>query len=305
MLRPRIREGFPGQRLVVLPPQIVSHALRLPVCELLFPSHIGGFNQAKYHFVERRHGTAQHILIICLAGLGTCRVGANTWRLEKGHGIVLPPETYHRYQADQEQPWTILWVHFIGSAASAFASALGVTLTEPRFWIGDLALVIDAFEETYRYVLSGYTDRDLLGLSTSLSHLLGLCRIQQKLPGLRRRMAEDRILRSIRYMRENLSRPITLEDCARSAGWSEAHFSLIFRRQTSLAPIRYLTRLKIHRACELLKTTDLSIQEVAREIGFEDQFYFSRLFHRHLRMAPTSYRREFSLTRLTVLPNSK
>jgi transcriptional regulator GlxA family with amidase domain len=49
------------------------------------------------------------------------------------------------------------------------------------------------------------------------------------------------------------------------------------------------------RACELLKTTDLSMQEIAMKIGFNDQFYFSRLFHRHLRMAPTAYRREFSL----------
>jgi AraC family transcriptional regulator of arabinose operon len=78
---------------------------------------------------------------------------------------VLPPEVYHRYEADQEQPWTIFWVHFIGSAAPAFQSALGVSISELRFWIGDLAIVTDAFEETYRYVLSGYTDRDLLGLA--------------------------------------------------------------------------------------------------------------------------------------------
>jgi AraC family transcriptional regulator, arabinose operon regulatory protein len=280
--------------LVVIPPQIVSHALELPVCELLFPTHVGGFNQAKYHFVERRYGTAQYVLIVCLAGVGTCRVGSRTWRLEKGHGILLPPEVYHRYEADQEQPWTIFWVHFIGSAAPAFQSALGVSISEPRFWIGDLAIMTDAFEETYRYVLSGYTDRDLLGLATSLAHLLGLCRIHQKSPDLRRRIAEDRVLRSIRYMRENVARPITLKDCARSAGWSEAHFSLVFRRQTKLSPIRFLTRLKLDRACELLKTTDLSMQEIAMGIGFDDQFYFSRLFHRHLRMAPTAYRREFS-----------
>jgi AraC family transcriptional regulator, arabinose operon regulatory protein len=295
--RVRIKEGFPGQRLVVVPPQIVNHALELPVCQLLFPTHIGGFNQAKFHFVERRHGTAQYILIVCLAGIGTCRVGAKTWRLEKGHGILLPPEVYHRYEADQEEPWTIFWVHFTGSAAAAYQSALDLSLGEPRFWIGDLGMVIDAFEETYRYVLSGYTDRDLLGLATSLNHLLGLCRIHQKSPGLRRRQAEDRVLRSIRYMRDNVGRPVTLKDCAQSAGWSEAHFSLVFRRQTNLSPIRFLTRLKVHRACELLKTTDLSMQEVAREIGFDDQFYFSRLFRRHLRMAPTAYRREFSLVR--------
>jgi len=293
----RIKEGFPGQRLVVVPPEIVNHARELPVCQLLFPTHIGGFNQAKYHFVERRHGIPQYLLIVCLAGTGVCRVGAKTWRLEKGHGIILPPDVYHRYQADQTEPWTIFWVHFVGAAAPAFQEALGVSLNEPRFWIGDLAIAIDAFEETYRYVLSGYTDRDLLGLTTSLAHLLGLCRIHQKSPGLRRRMAEDRVLRSIRYMRDNVGRPISLKECAQSAGWSEAHFSLAFRRQTNLSPMRFLTRLKIHRACELLKTTELSIQEVALAIGVDDQFYFSRLFHRHLRISPTAYRREFSLVR--------
>ena len=65
------------------------------------------------------------------------------------------------------------------------------------------------------------------------------------------------------------------------------------RYQANQDQLRFLTRLKLHRACELLKTTDLSMQEVAQEIGFNDQFYFSRLFRRHLRMAPTAYRQEF------------
>jgi len=295
MRRIKIREGFPGQRLVVVPPRIVAHGLRSPVCNLLFPTHIGRFNQAKYHFVERRHGSGQYILIVCLAGAGICKLGSKIWQLEEGYAIILPPDAYHRYQADQERPWTIFWVHFLGTAAATYLQAMGITVGEPRFWIGDLAVVTDAFEETYRYVLSGYTDKDLFGLSTSLARLLGLCRVHQKSSLLRRRLAEDRVLQAIRYMRENVERPLALSDCAHSAGWSAAHFSLVFRRQTNLSPIQFFTRLKMSRACELLKTTDLSMQEIAMKIGFNDQFYFSRLFHRHLRMAPTAYRREFSL----------
>jgi AraC family transcriptional regulator, arabinose operon regulatory protein len=293
--RIKIREGFPGQRLVVIPPRIVSHGLESPVCSLLFPTHIGGFNQAKYHFVERRHGSGQNILIVCLAGAGSCKLGSKTWHLEEGHAIILPPDVYHRYQADQERPWTIFWVHFLGTAAPAYLQAIGVSVDEPRFWIGDLPVVTDAFEETYRYVLSGYTDKDLIGLATSFARLLGLCRVHKKSSVPRRRLAEDRVLRAIRYMRENVERPLALSDCAQSAGWSAAHFSMVFRRQTNLSPIQFCTRLKMSRACELLKTTDLSVQEVAMKVGFNDQFYFSRLFHRHLRMAPTAYRREFSL----------
>jgi AraC family transcriptional regulator, arabinose operon regulatory protein len=295
MRRIKIREGFPGQRLVVIPSRIVSHALESSICRLLLPTRIGRFNQAKYHFVERRHGVKEYILIVCLAGSGNCRLGFQDWRLEEGHAIVLPPDLYHRYESDQERPWTIFWVHFVGSAAPAYMEAIGVTISEPRFWIGELAVVTDAFEETYRYVLSGYSDKDLFALSTSFARLLGLCRIHQKSALPRRRMAEDRVLRAIRYMRENVRRPLSLGDCARSAGWSSAHFSMAFRRQTNLSPIQFFTRLKMSHACELLKTTDLSMQEVAASIGFNDQFYFSRLFHRHLRMSPTAYRRDYSL----------
>jgi AraC-like DNA-binding protein len=296
MRRIKIREGFPGQRLVILPPRIVTHSLESPICRSLLPTRIGRFNQAKYHFVERRHGAKEYILIVCLAGSGSCRLGSQDWRLEEGHAIVLPPDVYHRYESDQERPWTIFWVHFIGSAAPAYMEGIGVTIREPRFWIGDLAVVTDAFEETYRYVLSGYADKDLFALSTSFARLLGLCCIHQKSPLPRRRLAEDRVLQAIRYMRENVERRLTLRHCAQSAGWSAAHFSMAFRRQTNLSPIQFFTRLKMSHACELLKTTDLSMQEIAAGIGLNDPFYFSRLFHRHLRMSPTAYRREFSLS---------
>jgi len=292
--RIKIREGFPGQRLVAIPSRIVSHALESPICRLLLPTRIGRFNQAKYHFVERRHGVKEYILIVCLAGSGRCRLGSLDWRLDEGHAIVLPPDIYHRYESDQERPWTIFWVHFVGSVAPAYMEAIGVTINEPRFWIGDLAVLTDAFEETYRYVLSGYSDKDLFALSTSFARLLGLCRIHQKSPLPRRRIAEDRVLQAIRYMRENFERRLTLHHCAKSAGWSAAHFSMVFRRQTNLSPIQFFTRLKMSHACELLKTTDLSMQEIAARIGLNDQFYFSRLFHRHLRMSPTAYRRELS-----------
>ena len=295
MRQPRIREGFPGQRLVVIPSRIVTHAFYLPVCTLLMPTHIGRFNQARHHFVDRRQGTEQFVLIVCLAGTGACKLGSAKWQMEAGHAVILPPHMHHRYQADMERPWTIFWVHFTGSAAPDYFDALTNAMKEPRLWIDNLAAVTDAFEETYRYVLGGYTDVDLLGLSTSFARLLGLCRVHQKSLVPRRRLAEDRVLRSIRYMREHVEHPVSLEDCARSAGWSAAHFSLAFKRQINLSPIQFLTRLKMTRACELLKMTDLSMQEIAQKIGFQDQFYFSRLFRRHLRMAPTSYRREFSL----------
>ncbi|RME70993.1 MAG: AraC family transcriptional regulator, partial [Verrucomicrobia bacterium] len=57
-------------------------------------------------------------------------------------------------------------------------------------------------------------------------------------------------------------------------------------------PLDYFNRLKVQRACELLATTTLSIAEIAEQLGFDDPYYFSRLFRKIMGMAPRVYRRQ-------------
>jgi AraC-like DNA-binding protein len=290
----KIREGFPGQRLVVVPPRIVNRAVHLPVCRALLPTHIGRFDSAKHHFVERKNGTPEYIFIACLAGAGRCWIQKRHWNLEEGHAVVLPPGIYHRYEADEIAPWTIVWIHFRGRDADDYCRAMNVSLENPRFWIGEMPRITAAFEETYSYVLGGYTDGDLLGLSTSAARLFGLCRYYQRSSDVRRRQTEGRVLAAIRFMHEHVDRMLQLEECAKRSGWSPSHFSMVFKRQVNIAPMEFFARLKTTRACELLKTTDLTIEEVANQLGFEDSFYFSRFFRKHHNLPPSRYRREFS-----------
>lgn len=293
---PKIREGFPGQRLVVVPPRIAARAAELPVCRSLYATHIGRFDSAKHHFVTRSHGTGDYIFLACLSGAGRCWIQKRLWSLEEGHAIVLPPGVQHRYRADESSPWTIFWIHFNGESAPDYCRALNVSRNNPRFWIGDMPRIAAAFEEVYRYVLGGYTDPDLLGLSTAMARLFGLCRYYQRSPNVRRRETEERVLAAIRLMHENVGRPLRLEECARRTGWSPSHFSMVFKRQVNIAPMEFFARLKTTRACELLKTTSLTIEEVASELGFEDSFYFSRFFKKHHNLSPSGYRRKFSLS---------
>src|ERR1044072_828170 len=102
---PRVAEGFPGQRLVVLPPAVVRRGLALPVCRDLLVTHIGAYQTAPHHFVDRPQGAPQHILIICQGGKGICAVQNRRHRLTTGHAIVLPANTRHRYWADASDPW--------------------------------------------------------------------------------------------------------------------------------------------------------------------------------------------------------
>ena len=286
-LRP---EGFPGQRLVVLPPAIVARAQARPVSGWLFPTHIGRFDHASQHHVERLSGAPAHVFILCLGGSGWAQIGQQHHTLHAGDAIILPPNIRHSYAADATSPWTILWLHLIGPGAEAHHETLTETEASPVFHLRDLDTLVEAFEETFRFVLGAFTDADLLGLSTMCSRFLGLCRLHQQASGERRRAAEERVLKVIRMMRENLHRQTSTAELAKFCGWSESHFSAVFLRQTQCSPWIFLTRLRLQRACEQLESTDLSIAEIAANTGFSDPFYFSRVFSRHFGISPSSYR---------------
>jgi AraC family transcriptional regulator of arabinose operon len=286
----RLADGFPGERLCILPAGVIRRAHALPVCRDLCVTHTGRFDRVRGHYVSRTHGRPEHVLIVCLAGRGQVQVGGATLHLHHGHGVVLPPRQAHTYAAHRDDPWSIFWFHFGGRRAADHVAALGLEPARPRFWVEDGAQLVDSFEECYRHVLGGYTDAELIGLSTSFARLLGQCRVLQRSSSRRRRHGEDRVLRTLRFLRENLGRTLTLGEMARHAGLSIPHFGALFRRQLNCPPLEFHIRLRMQRAGELLETSDHTVGEIAQALGYADALYFSRLFRLKLGQAPTEYR---------------
>jgi AraC-like DNA-binding protein/uncharacterized cupin superfamily protein len=87
-----------------------------------------------------------------------------------------------------------------------------------------------------------------------------------------------RVRAAIEIIHHNLDRSLTLAELARSTFMSPSHFSHVFRAEAGEAPKRYLIRARIERAKQLLATTDLTVQQVAERLGYENPFYFYRLF---------------------------
>ncbi len=81
------------------------------------------------------------------------------------------------------------------------------------------------------------------------------------------------------------------DEIAERIGLSPAYFSRLFKRVTGLTFQEYLIQLRIARAQQLLLEGRLHIAEVARESGFRDPYYFSRLFHRRIGCCPSEYQR--------------
>lgn len=106
----------------------------------------------------------------------------------------------------------------------------------------------------------------------------------------------EAILRSLAAVREAWDEagdnPLTLDDLAKAAGVSREHLSRLYQRYTGMGPMAAIRTLRLARAAELLSHTNLGVAEVARAVGFANEFHFSRAFRALAGQSPTGFRRD-------------
>ncbi|WP_145407263.1 helix-turn-helix domain-containing protein [Paenibacillus xylanexedens] len=97
---------------------------------------------------------------------------------------------------------------------------------------------------------------------------------------------------TMKYMQGNYMYEIKLEQLAELANMHPSYYSQLFKTRMHKNPIEYITHLRMNRAKELLITSDLRIRDIARQVGYRDEFYFSRRFRNHSGYAPTAYSKQ-------------
>jgi len=104
----------------------------------------------------------------------------------------------------------------------------------------------------------------------------------------------DQIAKSVEFMKGHLSEPLTVATLAALVNLSRSHYTTLFRRVTGYAPVSYLNHLRMQRAVQLLNGTDLPIKQISDQLGFSEQFYFSRAFSKMHNHSPSEHRRRYS-----------
>ena len=101
-----------------------------------------------------------------------------------------------------------------------------------------------------------------------------------------------KLQRVTEYIQDNLREELTLERISQSLSMSPFHFAHAFRQAVGLAPHRYVIKCRIERAKSLLRGTDLSVTEIAHQVGYSNQSHFSVAFHKVTGQTPRRYRSE-------------
>ena len=96
------------------------------------------------------------------------------------------------------------------------------------------------------------------------------------------------------YMSQHFTDPnLMLQDVAKAVGMSNSRFSTVFSQQTGQTFTEYLIYLRLNKAREMLKTTNIKSSQIARESGYNDSHYFSYIFKKNVGMTPSEYRGQY------------
>lgn len=100
---------------------------------------------------------------------------------------------------------------------------------------------------------------------------------------------------TMRWLQDRIDEPLTLSDIARQAAVSPRTLNRRFREQTGVTPLQWLLTQRVRHAQELLETTGLPVEDIARHCGFGTAINLRQHFTRRVHMSPLAYRRAFQL----------
>lgn len=227
-----------------------------------------------------------YILHYIHGGHGTYSAESRSVPVGPGELFLVVPDTVHSYWADPAEPWRYSWFGFAGAMAARLSKQAGFTGPAP-VRTPDPSVSIDPL---FRNLLSlrEAPAKELL-LTGLLYQIFGMLTVPDDTPPLRTDVGLH-VRKAVAFINARYADPIALADIAAHIGLDAKYVCRLFQQRLSMSPYRYLTDLRMRKACRLLRSQLLGIAEIARSVGYLDPLLFSRMFKRTVGLSPSAYR---------------
>lgn len=224
-------------------------------------------------------------------GMGNAVVGGTGYALQKGDLVIYNPGVLHQEESSRTDPLVLMFLGLQDFSIPGLPPCCLLPEGQPpvlscaeysykmdlyfRELIQESSAQIDCYEQITNSLVAA-----ILVLIVRL-----ICITPDEQHAL---SAECQKIKE--YLDENYTSPITLGQLSETVYISKHYLSHMFKEQTGISPIRYITAKRISTACDLLKSTRLSITEVSRKVGYENPLYFSQVFKKMKGISPGEYR---------------
>lgn len=280
---------LPNDSIRYIIPKPLINELELNILSRgLYPLSFGKYVSASNHYTKRLNHT-DNLVIFCFDGVGQFSTPTCQGTIKKGDIFFLPKGMEHQYKSSNKTPWSIYWVHINGHLFEQFMDFIGINKTKLTLKVSNQESLIDEFEQLLATRNKSYQLNSFILAANIIKKMFALFTVNSSVEP--EQLRQDFNLSKVTgFMEENISQKINLQEIADSLKLSKFYFSKKFLQHTGVSPIRYFLELKIKHACKLLDESNMSVKDVALKIGYEDPYYFSRLFKKIMGLSPTQYR---------------
>ena len=262
-----------------------------PTTGILLASH---FREEEGYHVRRTRGREDWLLFFTVSGAGLFQHENRRHLTGPGEITIIEPGLPQDYAtASLDAPWDFYWAHFVARSDWLF------WLKElPREWPGLIVMHPDgpallerletSFERLLKdnYLLTGL--QEALCANALEEMLLLLARQCQQVSSL-----DTRVQQVLEILSQQLAEPLDVPQIARRLALSSSRIAHLFKEATGESIMATLTRMRLSQARRLLEFTNRPVGEIARSVGFQSSYHFSRQFKSSFGLSPQIYRKQF------------
>ncbi|PZP48054.1 MAG: AraC family transcriptional regulator [Pseudopedobacter saltans] len=209
--------------------------------------------------------------------------------VSEGDCFFLYPGTWHRYRPNIETGWEEYWIGFNGYYPQKLMEAGFFNKKKAVINVGlssDLLVNFQSIIETIQKANMGYHQIiSACGLSILALVYNSIAYREENSNNPLQYISKAKFL-----LQEAYGRDVNMTKIAKQLTVSYSKFRKDFKMVTGVSPNQFLIEIRLNKAKELLKATNIPICEIAGQTGFDTLFYFSRLFKKKFNVAPTFYR---------------
>ncbi|MFZ7142912.1 arabinose operon transcriptional regulator AraC [Avibacterium avium] len=249
-------------------------------------------NEELDFIIDRPNGMSGYIINLTTEGIGSILYDDMAFNCTVGDLLLFPPQIPHYYQrAKDSNNWHHQWIYFRPRSLwdnwlrwENYTHGIGrLTIKEPSIYQDILSL--------FKEIEKEYTENKLFSQEMSMCLLEKLLIKCSRLnPSNSVNMLDSRIISACQFISDNLDKNYKISDIADHVHISPSRLTHLFSEQLGTSIVKWREEQRMIKAQHLLHISKSPIYYISRQLGYDDQLYFSRLFKRYTGLNPSEYR---------------
>lgn len=235
---------------------------------------------------------SSYVIHIVKKGKGTYTNWSGTYNLGAGQAFLIRPGEETVYKADDDDPWSYIWVGFHGYRADDFMESMGFTKNYPIVRIEQMEACVDCVNRMLdasqiTRINEVKRQAELMLLFATIMEDNSVDEEEQDNTEYPSKMY---VKAAVDFIAKKYMSKIKIDDIADFIGISRSHLTGSFKKEMGVSPQEYLINFRLEKAASLLRTTKEQINIISYQCGYEDSLSFSKAFKQKYGMSPKAYR---------------